>query len=76
MLGIGIRLAQDMGAHRRRKHPGLIPSAHDELLKRAVWVLICMDRLMSAALGRSCAFQDEEYAIPNYLPPFLANISF
>ena len=25
-------------------------------------VLVCMDRLVSSALGRPCAIQDEEYA--------------
>ncbi|TFK36748.1 fungal-specific transcription factor domain-containing protein [Crucibulum laeve] len=60
MVGIGIRLAQDVGAHRRKAHDrGL--SVEDELWKRAFWILICMDRMVSAALGRPCAIHDEDY---------------
>lgn len=36
MVGIGIRLAQDVGAH-RRKVPSHIMTAEDELWKRAFW---------------------------------------
>ncbi|KAH6913531.1 fungal-specific transcription factor domain-containing protein [Coprinopsis sp. MPI-PUGE-AT-0042] len=60
MVGIGIRLAQDVGAHRKRVNKSG-PSADDELWKRAFWVLVCMDRTVSAALGRPCAIQDEDF---------------
>lgn len=60
MVGIGIRLAQDVGAHRKRANK-TGPSAEDELWKRAFWVLVCMDRTVSAALGRPCAIQDEDF---------------
>jgi hypothetical protein len=36
MVGIGLRLAQDVGAHRRRSHHGP-PTVEDELVKRAFW---------------------------------------
>ena len=36
MVGIGLRLAQDVGAHRRRSHHGP-PTVEDELCKRAFW---------------------------------------
>jgi hypothetical protein len=36
MVGIGLRLAQDVGAHRRRSHHGP-PTVEDELSKRAFW---------------------------------------
>ncbi|EAU83262.2 nuclear protein [Coprinopsis cinerea okayama7 len=60
MVGIGIRLAQDVGAHRKKAQKAG-PTAEDELWKRAFWVLVCMDRLVSAALGRPCAIQDEDF---------------
>ncbi|KAK7466198.1 Gypsy retrotransposon integrase-like protein 1 [Stygiomarasmius scandens] len=59
MVGIGIRLAQDVGAHRRKVSRPM--SVEDELWKRAFWVLVCMDRMVSTALGRPCAIQDEDY---------------
>ncbi|KAL0953207.1 hypothetical protein HGRIS_004462 [Hohenbuehelia grisea] len=60
MVGIGIRLAQDVGAH-RRKGQNHRPTVEDEQWKRAFWVLVCMDRLVSMALGRPCAIQDEDF---------------
>ncbi|KAK0480213.1 fungal-specific transcription factor domain-containing protein [Armillaria novae-zelandiae] len=62
MVGIGIRLAQDVGAHRRRRifSPNTV---EDELWKRAFWGLVCMDRISSSALGRPCAIQDEDIDI-------------
>ncbi|THV06403.1 hypothetical protein K435DRAFT_816004 [Dendrothele bispora CBS 962.96] len=59
MVGIGIRLAQDVGAHRRKVSRPM--TVEDELWKRAFWVLVCMDRMVSTALGRPCAIQDEDY---------------
>ncbi|KAE9398887.1 hypothetical protein BT96DRAFT_957454 [Gymnopus androsaceus JB14] len=59
MVGVGIRLAQDVGAHRRK--PPKTWTVEDELWKRAFWVLVCMDRMFSTALGRPCAIQDEDY---------------
>ncbi|KAJ3712064.1 fungal-specific transcription factor domain-containing protein [Lentinula raphanica] len=59
MVGIGIRLAQDVGAHRRKADKPL--TVENELWKRAFWVLVCMDRLFSTGLGRPCAIQDEDY---------------
>ncbi|KAJ3796205.1 fungal-specific transcription factor domain-containing protein [Lentinula aff. detonsa] len=59
MVGIGIRLAQDVGAHRRKPTKAL--TVENELWKRAFWVLVCMDRMFSTGLGRPCAIQDEDY---------------
>jgi hypothetical protein len=76
MVGVGIRLAQDVGAHRKRKTEGPM-TVEDELWKRAFWsvvssplslknssfytrVLVSIDRGVSAALGRPCAVHDEE----------------
>ncbi|ESK85138.1 hypothetical protein Moror_3593 [Moniliophthora roreri MCA 2997] len=59
MVGMGIRLAQDIGAHRRQISP--ITTIEGELMKRAFWALVCMDRVISAGLGRPCAIQDEDF---------------
>ncbi|KAJ7225062.1 fungal-specific transcription factor domain-containing protein [Mycena haematopus] len=57
LIGIGIRLAQDVGAHRQREGP---PTVETELWKRGFWVLVSYDRQVSMWLGRSCATQYEE----------------
>ncbi|KZT23297.1 hypothetical protein NEOLEDRAFT_1180171 [Neolentinus lepideus HHB14362 ss-1] len=60
MVGIGLRLAQDVGAHRRKVYnPNLTPE--DELWKRAFWILVTLDRIFSSALGRPCAIQEEDF---------------
>ncbi|KAL0948933.1 hypothetical protein HGRIS_009040 [Hohenbuehelia grisea] len=58
--GIAVRLAQDIGAH-RRQGKGHTPSIEHEQLKRVFWALVCIDRQGSLALGRPCAIQDEDY---------------
>ncbi|KAJ6581532.1 fungal-specific transcription factor domain-containing protein [Mycena capillaripes] len=65
LVSIGIRMAQDVGAHRRKEatHPW---NAEDELWKRAFWVLVLLDRTMSSNYGRPCAIQDEEQ-VSNYM---------
>ncbi|OCH86476.1 hypothetical protein OBBRIDRAFT_737959 [Obba rivulosa] len=60
IIGVGIRLAQDVGAHRRKVY-NPVPTAEEELWKRAFWVLVTMDRSISSALGRPCAIQDEDF---------------
>ncbi|KAK0213166.1 fungal-specific transcription factor domain-containing protein [Desarmillaria ectypa] len=60
LVGTGIRMAQDLGAHRRLSRPGQPRNAEDELLKRAFWVIVSLDRLISLTLGRPCAIQDED----------------
>ncbi|KAK0441804.1 fungal-specific transcription factor domain-containing protein [Desarmillaria tabescens] len=58
-VGIGLRIAQDAGAHRKR--PGdRTKAAEGELWKRAFWCLVSMDRLLSSALGRPCMIYDED----------------
>ncbi|KAJ7065870.1 fungal-specific transcription factor domain-containing protein [Mycena amicta] len=62
LIGIGIRLAQDVGAHRLQNFgPGAKPTVEGELWKRAFWVLVCMDRQVSTALGRPCTTQYEDF---------------
>ncbi|KAL1746100.1 fungal-specific transcription factor domain-containing protein [Schizophyllum fasciatum] len=60
-IGVAVRYMQDVGAHRRRprQHPTIV----DELWIRAAWVLIVMDRHVSAIMGRRCALSDEDLAI-------------
>lgn len=62
LAGLGVRVAQDMGAH-RRKSRDTVPTAEDETMKRAFWGLVVLDRILSAALGRPCAIQDEDYDV-------------
>ncbi|KAK0442947.1 fungal-specific transcription factor domain-containing protein [Armillaria borealis] len=57
VIGMGLRLAQDIGAHRRRNDP---PTVESEMLKRAFWCLVAMDRDASCALGRPGGINDED----------------
>lgn len=59
MVGIGLRVMQDVGAHRRKLTAK--QTVENELWKRCFWVLVIMDRSFSNLLGRSSAIQDEEY---------------
>ncbi|KAJ7770173.1 fungal-specific transcription factor domain-containing protein [Mycena maculata] len=59
-VSIGLRKAQDVGAHRRKLY-GSKPSADEELWKRAFWCLVLYDRFASAILGRSCAVGEEDF---------------
>ncbi|KDQ52727.1 hypothetical protein JAAARDRAFT_702130 [Jaapia argillacea MUCL 33604] len=60
MAGIGLRLAQDVGAHRRKVYSQTL-TVEDEMWKRAFWILVSLDRFYSSALGRPCAIQDEDF---------------
>ncbi|KAJ7808136.1 fungal-specific transcription factor domain-containing protein [Mycena olivaceomarginata] len=60
LVGIGLRLAEDIGLH-IRKSP--VPSVEDELYKRAFWVLLYLDRVISAEMGRTCAMQYDDFDI-------------
>ncbi|KAJ7253504.1 fungal-specific transcription factor domain-containing protein [Mycena rebaudengoi] len=74
LVGVAIRCAQDVGAH-RRKSPAAPPPApatgpaaptdenlpEDELWKRGFWVLVFLDRMHSLQYGRPCAIQDEDF---------------
>ncbi|KAJ6608498.1 fungal-specific transcription factor domain-containing protein [Mycena sp. CBHHK59/15] len=62
LIGVGLRLALDVGAH-RRKHTVEAPSRDAELWKRAFWVLMSIDRSLSAAMGRPCAIQYDDFDI-------------
>ncbi|EPQ54349.1 hypothetical protein GLOTRDRAFT_78355 [Gloeophyllum trabeum ATCC 11539] len=58
-IGHGIRMAQDVGAH-RRKFYGDRYTVKSELWKRAFWALILHDRGLSAALGRPYTLSPKE----------------
>ncbi|KAJ7264499.1 fungal-specific transcription factor domain-containing protein [Mycena haematopus] len=60
IVGIGIRLAQDIGAHRMKLRRQPI-SPEEELEKRAYWTLVVFDAQLSAALGRSIAIQAHDF---------------
>ncbi|KAJ7686027.1 fungal-specific transcription factor domain-containing protein [Mycena rosella] len=62
LIGIGIRLAQDVGAHRANKL-GTAPTVESELWKRAFWVLVCYDRQSSTGLGRTCTTHYEDFDV-------------
>ncbi|KAK0458526.1 fungal-specific transcription factor domain-containing protein [Desarmillaria tabescens] len=57
VIGIGLRLAQDIGAHRKRNGP---PTVESEMLKKVFWCLVAMDRDASCALGRPSGINDED----------------
>ncbi|KZT19126.1 hypothetical protein NEOLEDRAFT_1142476 [Neolentinus lepideus HHB14362 ss-1] len=58
-IGHAIRMAQDVGAH-RRKFYGDKRTVKSELWKRAFWVLVVHDRGLSAALGRHYTLSPED----------------
>ncbi|KAJ7200688.1 fungal-specific transcription factor domain-containing protein [Mycena rebaudengoi] len=60
LTSIGIRLAQDVGAHRRRRYNGKKPE-EDQLWTRAFWVLVCIDILLSASFGRPRATTADDF---------------
>ncbi|KII90618.1 hypothetical protein PLICRDRAFT_39194 [Plicaturopsis crispa FD-325 SS-3] len=62
LIGIGIRVAEDMGAHRCQS-PSKRLTVEDELRKRAFWVLVCLDRNASVTLGRPCVVHDEDFDV-------------
>ncbi|KAJ7027124.1 fungal-specific transcription factor domain-containing protein [Mycena alexandri] len=57
LIGIGLRLALNIGLHRRTAHVET-PSVQRELFKRAFWALVYLDRTVSCSMGRTCAVQN------------------
>ncbi|KAJ7442009.1 fungal-specific transcription factor domain-containing protein [Mycena latifolia] len=60
LVGFGLRLAQDIGAH-RQKSPTRVVTSEEELEKRAYWLMILFDAQLSTALGRSFAIQSHDF---------------
>ncbi|KAJ3839123.1 putative fungal-specific transcription factor [Lentinula raphanica] len=60
-IGFGLRLAQDVGAHRSRNlsHPTVM----DELWKRAFFVLMTHERTIGSFAGRPATMHEEEYDV-------------
>jgi hypothetical protein len=75
-IGLGLRRAQDVGAHRRRSE--LHPTAENEQWKRVFWyffslclygnrqhfftrVLLCLEWVVGTLTGRPLAMHDQEY---------------
>ncbi|KAF9268935.1 hypothetical protein L218DRAFT_954359 [Marasmius fiardii PR-910] len=59
-ITMGMRKAQDAGAHRKTIY-NRTPTVDDELWKRAFWMLVGLDRVTSAALGRPCSIDEENF---------------
>lgn len=50
---MGLRKAQDLGVHRKWVYGNEL-TVEEEQWKRAFWILIVLDRINSAILGRTC----------------------
>ncbi|PFH53689.1 hypothetical protein AMATHDRAFT_73129 [Amanita thiersii Skay4041] len=61
LLGMALRMAQEVGAHRRRSQKDGQTTVENELWKRVFWVLVSMDRLISSFAGRPCGLHEEDY---------------
>ncbi|KAK7063579.1 Zn(2)-C6 fungal-type domain-containing protein [Favolaschia claudopus] len=59
---LGIRTAQEMGAHRLSRY-NTGSRVEGELLKRAFWVLITVDTIMNSLLGRPKVTSTAEYDV-------------
>ncbi|KAI0028750.1 fungal-specific transcription factor domain-containing protein [Vararia minispora EC-137] len=59
IVGLGLKLAQEIGVHKKAVY-STIPRAEEELFKRAFWVLLYLDRMVSVAFGRSLSIQEDE----------------
>jgi hypothetical protein len=59
VCGIGLRFAEELGVH-RRKPQNYQMTADDELKRRAFFVLLTQDRILSTFLGRSYGMLEEE----------------
>ncbi|KAI0666615.1 fungal-specific transcription factor domain-containing protein [Trametes maxima] len=62
LIGLGLRVAQDVGVHRKKTY-STMSKAEGELWKRAFWCLVAFDRVTSFTMGRSCALQDEDFDV-------------
>ncbi|KAJ6492202.1 fungal-specific transcription factor domain-containing protein [Mycena sanguinolenta] len=62
LVGVGLRLAQDLGMH-RSKGPTGVPTVEGELHKRAYWVLVYLDRVASSDLGRTCSVHYTDFDV-------------
>lgn len=63
IIGVGVRLAQDVGAHRKRVKPLKEWTTEDELWKRIFWALVITDVFVSAFVGRPRATTSEHFDV-------------
>lgn len=79
LVGMGIRFAQEVGAHKRHP-PGKTPQekAERELWKRAYWVLVSLDFFSSSSTGRPRATTEKECVFYRYFahPVYAVSITF
>ncbi|KAI0260439.1 fungal-specific transcription factor domain-containing protein [Gloeopeniophorella convolvens] len=61
IFGMGVRLAQDAGAHRQGRDDA--PTVDGELWKRTFWCLMTFDIWTSSLVGRPCAISPEHYDV-------------
>ncbi|KAI0080941.1 hypothetical protein K474DRAFT_45587 [Panus rudis PR-1116 ss-1] len=59
IIGIAARMAEDVGAHRRKVYAG-VATVENELWKRAFWVITHIDRAVSMNFGRLYAVREED----------------
>jgi hypothetical protein len=59
LVGLGVRAVQDIGLN--KKGTGTKPTVEGELRKRVFWVLLFLDSLLSASVGRPAAMNISEY---------------
>ncbi len=64
LIGVGVRLAQDVGAHRKRVKTLKEWTTEDELWKRIFWALVITDVIVSAFVGRPRATTSEQCVHP------------
>ncbi|KAJ7894537.1 fungal-specific transcription factor domain-containing protein [Mycena leptocephala] len=62
LSGLGIRIAQEIGAHRRSRY-AMGSTAEGELLKRAWWILISTDTILNSMFGRPTVTTSEDYDV-------------
>ncbi|KAE9397123.1 hypothetical protein BT96DRAFT_86269 [Gymnopus androsaceus JB14] len=62
LISFGLRLAQDVGAH-RKKPANPRPTLESELGKRAFWFLYISDIYVSALLGRARSIANEDFDV-------------
>ncbi|KAJ7680700.1 fungal-specific transcription factor domain-containing protein [Mycena polygramma] len=60
LIGVGLRRAQDVGAHRRwSRQPH--PTAENEEWKRVFWVLLCLEWLSCTHTGRPFSLHERDF---------------
>ncbi|KAJ7726769.1 fungal-specific transcription factor domain-containing protein [Mycena metata] len=61
LVGVGLRLGQDLGAHRAKNIPLRQLTPEQELERRTYWALVLLDTQYCAALERSIGIQAHDF---------------